>query len=330
MKCKYCNAEVAPNTRFCTTCGADLSKLDKCVNCGELIDREAMTCPHCGTGQPREEKVEVERNCSKKWLLLLPLIALVVGAGTWYFFSDGFSFGDSTQTTTAETVNSAPIKTDNPAVEEAKTRLKDILSAIITNDVYGENLSQNMNKYFTEGYKTFYNRACEKADKEGCEQPKIWWQYSDDDPSSFVINSVESLSEDEVKSILTLSGELNVGTYEVILKREKDDWLIDKVIEKETHMKDDEEAKSEDEGYNPILSERKLSNDDLKGKTKKELELMRNSIYARYGYRFKRDDLFSHFSQFEWYAPTTSDMSIVYSSMSEIEKYNVDFIKKHE
>ena len=135
MKCKYCNAEVAPNTRFCTTCGADLSKLDKCVNCGELIDREAMTCPHCGTGQPREEKVEVERNCSKKWLLLLPLIALVVGAGTWYFFSDGFSFGDSTQTTTAETVNSAPIKTDNPTVEEAKTRLKDILSAIITNDV---------------------------------------------------------------------------------------------------------------------------------------------------------------------------------------------------
>lgn len=91
-----------------------------------------------------------------------------------------------------------------------------------------------------------------------------------------------------------------------------------------------EETKSEDVGYNSVLSDRKLSNDDLEGKTKNELELMRNSIYARHGYIFKREDLQSHFSQFNWYNPTTSDMSKVYSSMSEIEKYNVDFIKKYE
>lgn len=91
-----------------------------------------------------------------------------------------------------------------------------------------------------------------------------------------------------------------------------------------------EETKSEDVGYNSVLSDRKLSNDDLEGKTKNELELMRNSIYARHGYLFKREDLQSHFSQFKWYNPTTSDMSKVYSSMSEIEKYNVDFIKKYE
>jgi len=91
-----------------------------------------------------------------------------------------------------------------------------------------------------------------------------------------------------------------------------------------------EETKSEDVGYTSVLSDRKLSNDDLEGKTKNELELMRNSIYARHGYIFKREDLQSHFSQFNWYNPTTNDMSKVYSSMSEIEKYNVDFIKKYE
>ncbi len=83
-------------------------------------------------------------------------------------------------------------------------------------------------------------------------------------------------------------------------------------------------------GYESVLSERKLSYSDLSNKTTKELEIMRNSIYARYGYRFKRDDLFSHFSQYSWYKPTTSDVSAVYNSMSAIEKYNVDFIKKHE
>ena len=85
-----------------------------------------------------------------------------------------------------------------------------------------------------------------------------------------------------------------------------------------------------DGGYISILSEKKLSSSDLEGKSKNELEIMRNSIYARHGYRFKRDDLSAYFSQFSWYTPKTNDMESVYSEMSEIEKYNVDYIKKHE
>ena len=83
-------------------------------------------------------------------------------------------------------------------------------------------------------------------------------------------------------------------------------------------------------GYVSILSDRKLQSSDLDGKSKKELEILRNMIYAKYGYRFKRDDLFKHFSQYEWYHPTTSDATEVYSRMSSIEHYNIDFIKKFE
>ena len=83
-------------------------------------------------------------------------------------------------------------------------------------------------------------------------------------------------------------------------------------------------------GYNNILSERKLSEDDLSDKTKSELEIMRNSIYARYGYKFKREDLLGYFSQYSWYNPTTNDMGAIYNMMNDNEKYNVDFIKKHE
>ena len=82
--------------------------------------------------------------------------------------------------------------------------------------------------------------------------------------------------------------------------------------------------------YERILSNKKLSDSDLDGKSKKELELMRNTIYARHGYKFKRDDFIEYFSQFTWYSPKTSDMSSVYNEMSDIEKYNIDFIKKHE
>ncbi len=87
---------------------------------------------------------------------------------------------------------------------------------------------------------------------------------------------------------------------------------------------------TDDSGYIPILSERKLSDEDLNNKSKKELELMRNSIYARYGYKFKREDLLNHFLQYSWYDPITSDMGAIYDMMNDNEKYNVDFIKRHE
>lgn len=84
------------------------------------------------------------------------------------------------------------------------------------------------------------------------------------------------------------------------------------------------------EGYETILSERKISTSDLSHKSKKELEIMRNSIYARYGYIFNREDLYDYFSQFSWYNPYTSDMSEIYNQMSSVEQYNVKFIKEFE
>jgi hypothetical protein len=85
-----------------------------------------------------------------------------------------------------------------------------------------------------------------------------------------------------------------------------------------------------DNGSINSLSERRLVEEDLVGKAKKELEIMRNSIYARYGYKFKREDLLDYFSQYSWYNPITNDMGAIYNKMNDIEKYNVDFIKKHE
>ena len=93
MKCKYCNAEVAPNARFCTSCGGDLSKFDKCVNCGEYIDKGASTCPHCGTEQP--QLVQPQKSGSKKWLWIIGAIILlcILGGGGYYFFmSDTLSY----------------------------------------------------------------------------------------------------------------------------------------------------------------------------------------------------------------------------------------------
>ena len=82
--------------------------------------------------------------------------------------------------------------------------------------------------------------------------------------------------------------------------------------------------------YENVLSRRKLTENDLYGKTKDELSIMRNRIYAHYGYRFRRDDLFNYFKIYSWYNPYTSDPAPLWNRFSDIEQYNIEFIKRHE
>lgn len=233
MKCKFCHAEIESDSKFCTNCGRDLSKLRRCVNCHEIIDEDSEFCPYCGSKQPdvktpsftnQSEQViavddpqEVGKGSNKLLWVAFVLILCAGLAGGYFFFSQ--------------------------------------------------------------------NNKAAKADVVRADS---------------VINESGMTSDEETE------------------------WLNQRA-EKNT-----ESAQALNEGYDETLSERKLSESDVEGLTSYELTLKRNSIYARHGYRFKRDDLFNHFSQFPWYSPSTSDMAEVYNRMSDIEQYNVDFIKKHE
>lgn len=75
------------------------------------------------------------------------------------------------------------------------------------------------------------------------------------------------------------------------------------------------------------LCQRRATEDDLAGKGKKELRIMRNYIFARHGMIFKSMSLKRYFKQFDWYSPTSKDVA---SDMSQIEIDNVRFIKSYE
>lgn len=103
-----------------------------------------------------------------------------------------------------------------------------------------------------------------------------------------------------------------------------------------SYSNEDEEDYCEGDDYlylfsNPgYWSSKKVDENDLTYYTKDMLEIIRNSIFARHGYKFKRKDLLDYFSQFEWYKPYQDDMTIVSKSLSSIEQYNVEFIKNQE
>ncbi len=84
-------------------------------------------------------------------------------------------------------------------------------------------------------------------------------------------------------------------------------------------------ASAKSAGIYPFTSKRKIKHKDVKSLSSVELKIMRNEIYARHGYIFKQADMAMYFANQNWYCPITHDVEL-----SDVESYNVAFIKQYE
>lgn len=80
-------------------------------------------------------------------------------------------------------------------------------------------------------------------------------------------------------------------------------------------------------GEYPEASQRELKSADVENMMKEELTLMRNEIYARHGYCFRRKDTRETFEEKEWYIPDNVD---VRDKLTDIEEKNLALIKRYE
>ncbi len=77
-----------------------------------------------------------------------------------------------------------------------------------------------------------------------------------------------------------------------------------------------------------IASTKYLTDSDLKNISKHDLKIMRNEIFARHGFIFKKNGLMdNYFSQQEWYKPKYKNVD---KKLTEIEKTNIELIRKYE
>jgi YARHG domain len=82
-----------------------------------------------------------------------------------------------------------------------------------------------------------------------------------------------------------------------------------------------------DVGNYPEASQRLLKPKDVENLYKEELEVMRNEIFARHGYCFKKKSLRLEFELQDWYVPNTVDIK---GFLTDIEKKNIEMIKRYE
>lgn len=75
-----------------------------------------------------------------------------------------------------------------------------------------------------------------------------------------------------------------------------------------------------------------LGTADLKGCSAKQLRLVRNTLFARHGYRFKTSALQAHFEAFDWYAPSAKATRKLKRGrgLSAVDQRNLKLVKCFE
>ncbi|KXX67041.1 YARHG domain-containing protein [Flammeovirga sp. SJP92] len=73
-----------------------------------------------------------------------------------------------------------------------------------------------------------------------------------------------------------------------------------------------------------IASSKILNEKDIQNLSQKELRIMRNEIFADYGYIFKSADMKHYFSSFEWYKP--EKVAVTEEQLTAIEQLNVKYL----
>ncbi len=79
--------------------------------------------------------------------------------------------------------------------------------------------------------------------------------------------------------------------------------------------------------YQLNASKQKLTEKDLKNLKKLDLEIIRNTIFARHGYAFTKPSIRQFFEPVDWYVPVSKDVS---SDLSQVEKDNIVLLTRFE
>lgn len=76
------------------------------------------------------------------------------------------------------------------------------------------------------------------------------------------------------------------------------------------------------------LSRRYLSYNDIARYDRGQIRVLKNSIYARHGRRFKDANLRAYFNSQSWYRPWRNEVPS--SELNKYELYNIQFLKDYE
>lgn len=232
--CPNCGAQIADDSRFCAECRKEVTHDNVCPHCGASVGEGDAFCQNCGKSlneAPSSEPITYDEEQPKSgFKKYLPYIfgAVVVLAIIGFFSSKDSKGGGDAQTVAVDTmaVDSVETEDETPITKE---KLESILSQLV-GEIDSDLALKKVNKLFTEKFKNDFNELYEAADTNGMERPRIWWSYSDSDPTNFSVDKIEQLGTNKAKATVKLSSDVYNGHFEVTLNNEAGEWLIEKIF----------------------------------------------------------------------------------------------------
>ena len=96
---------------------------------------------------------------------------------------------------------------------------------------------------------------------------------------------------------------------EFVYKKDADEWDLDNMY------------------FGKSISKDSLTIEDVENQPRHRLRILRNLIFARHGYSFKKKDVRDYFESHSWYVPISTD---VRNELTAVEEYNIGLIKRYE
>ncbi|MFD2601930.1 YARHG domain-containing protein [Flavobacterium suzhouense] len=107
---------------------------------------------------------------------------------------------------------------------------------------------------------------------------------------------------------------------------QRQDTITDEDGEEHIYLKDIYRVAS-DEIFNINASTDTLTEESLKNLRKLDLEIVRNCVFARHGYSFKKSSLRYFFDFSDWYVPVSNNVD---KDLTVLEKQNIALLKRME
>lgn len=302
-----------------------------CKNCGNKAPDNATFCNNCGVELRinKEEKTEDKKTNNKSdkkisiFLIIIICIIIIGSIGLLYskdniLYSYYKSKGDSEKTTNL----SIEYYLDALQIKYTDEIIKNISSKIVEDENFEDELvnlkgiikEQDLNNIYIKAY---VKKAKENFNNKNYETALNYLNKAEN--YHYNIETFEYYN-DLIKYIEENTNIDNNNQQEIV---KQDIYYI--------YRNDVPVYITEDCGYYiiPDSSTRKLSKSELYGYDNYTLGLIRNEIFARHGYIFKKQEYKNYFSSMPWYVPNTNFKGSL-SELNSVEKYNVELIKSME
>jgi predicted nucleic acid-binding Zn ribbon protein len=280
-----------------------------CKNCGKILEQEARFCDGCGYDTTKEilDKPIKKRNNLLK-ITLISLTVVIITLILFFTLKNPILFAYHNKRGDTESLNTKAI---DHYVKAIDIKYKDDLVEKIGEKVsecsdFEEELtklekvinSKDLNNMYVKNYIKKAEGSFNKNDYD-----KTWEYLSKAKNYDFKVEDFKYYNEllENQHQIMNESLDNN-GDYSTF-------YLNEYII------------------YDS--NSRYLTRDELNQYTKSELALIRNEIFARYGYVFNKDEYRNYFNSTSWYIPNPNFSGSI-NELNTIEKYNVELIKSLE